>query len=214
VSDPIERLEGELARLGGEHARLPARLGFVLAAEPRELARLGGEHEPKPGWQARVLAATAEATKPARRPWWQFAIPALVVAAATIVIVVGTRAPAKPEALVLAIAIDGGSAVARGASAKIGDVVRATASGGKFRAVWIYRGDNELVAACPGAVGCTETARSVTVEAMLRAPGNYIVVALDADAPLLPPTGTSYDTDVARAQRDGARKRTNTIEVR
>ena len=61
MSDPITRIEGEIAKLGAEH-------------------------EPPAGWQARVLAATA----PRRRArWWWFALPA--VAIATIVLLVSLR---------------------------------------------------------------------------------------------------------------------------
>jgi hypothetical protein len=184
VSGPIERLEAELARLGGEH-------------------------EPKPGWQARVLAATAKA-KPARHPWWQFAIPALVVAVAVVAIVIKTRGP---DELALAIDIDGGSAVVRGHTAKPDDLVTATATGGNHRAVWIFRGE-ELVMACPGAAkGCTETSTSITARTTLQTPGNYIVVALESDAPLAVPTG-KYDGEIARATRSGARMHADKIEVR
>ena len=52
MSDPITRIEGEIAKLGAEH-------------------------EPPAGWQARVLAATA----PKRRVrWWWFALPAVAIA--------------------------------------------------------------------------------------------------------------------------------------
>lgn len=178
-----------------------------------ELARLGDTHEPKPGWQARVLAATAEA-RPARRPWWQFAIPALVVVAAVVAIIIGTREPAPPAPLALAVHIDGGSAVVRGTQAKINDGMRATATGGKHRAVWIFRGDaGDLVLACPGHRDCTATPTSLTAAITLSLPGKYVVVALDSDAPLPAPTG-SYDADVSRAVRAGARRSEESIEVR
>ena len=70
MSDPITRLEGELAKVGSEH-------------------------EPPPGRQARVLAATAA---PPKRRWWMFAIPA--VAVAVVALVIGLRGPDKPELVV------------------------------------------------------------------------------------------------------------------
>lgn len=184
MSDPIERLEAELAKVGAEH-------------------------EPKPGWQTRVLAATAA---PKRRPWWWFAIPAVVVAAAVVAIVIGTRGPREPDALALAVHIGSGSAVVRGTSAKVGDSVRATASGGRHRAVWIYREDRELVIACPGATGCL-AGDTLVAETVLRVPGRYTVVALDSAAVLPAPTG-SLDTDVAAALTAKATTRTETIDVR
>lgn len=175
-----------------------------------ELAKLGGELEPKPGWQARVLAAT----QPARRPWWKFAVPALVVAVAAVVIVLVTRGgEPKPRPLALALQIDRGSAVVRGTQASIGDVVRAKATGGKYRAIWIYRGDRELVIACPGAPGCTTTADALIAEVKLAAPGVYNVIAIDSDAPLPAPSGT-LDPDLAGVQKLGARTRVEDIDVR
>ena len=178
-----------------------------------ELAKLGEAHEPKPGWQARVLAATSPAT-PARRPrWWWFALPALAVAA-IVAIVIGTRKPAEPDVLALAIDLRSGSAVVRGTSAKVGDVVHATASGGRHRAVWIYRDDRVLVLACPGApAGCVARDGTLSGEVTLDAPGRYTVIALDGDAPLPPPTG-SLDGDLAAAHANHVRTRTETIEVR
>ena len=176
MSDPITRLEGELAKLGGEH-------------------------EPPPGWQARVLAAVAKPERAARGRWWWFALPALAIAA-VVVIVIATREPAAPPQLALAVEIQAGGAVVRGSQAKVGDVVRATATGGKHRAIWIYREDKELVAACDR-----------TCEVTLAAPGRYTVVALAAGAPLPQPTG-SLDADLAAALAAKATSRTETIDVR
>lgn len=164
------------------------------------IAGLGAEHEPPVGWEARVLAATAE--RPRR--WWLLAIPAVAIAA-VIVLVIGLRGEPKPQALALAVTIEDSGAVVRGATAKPGDTVQATARGGTgSRAVWIYRGDRELVMACTGTAPCRAKLASV---------GTYTVIALSAKAPLPAPTG-SLDDDLAAALTAGAAHTIQKIEVR
>lgn len=165
------------------------------------VAGLGAEHEPPAGWEARVLAATSERSRPR---WWLLAIPAVAVAA-VIVLVIGLRGDPKPQALALAITVEDSGSVVRGTTAKPGDTVLATARGGAgHRAVWIYRGDRELVVACQGHAPCR--ARLATV-------GTYTVIALTANVPLPIPTG-SLDDDLAAALTAGASHKTEKIEVR
>jgi len=167
----------------------------------RAIAELGSEHEPPIGWEARVLAASASTPK---RRWWLFAVP-VVALAAVIVVVIGLRGEGTRRPLALAVAIEASGAVVRGTTAKPGDTVQATASGGAGqRAVWIYRGDRELVVACAGAKPCRATLASV---------GTYTVVALTAKQPLPAPTG-SLDDDLAAALSGGASHTTQKIEVR
>ena len=162
---------------------------------------LGAEHEPPAGWEARVLAATAERST---RRWWLLAIPAIAVAA-VIVLAIGLRSDPEPQALALAITIEDSGAVVRGSTAKPGDTVQATARGGAgHRAVWIYRGDRELVVACPGDAPCRT--RLATV-------GTYTVIALTAKTALPVPTG-SLDDDLAAALTAGASHTIQKIQVR
>jgi hypothetical protein len=166
----------------------------------RAIAGLGSEYEPPAGWEARVLAAAAP-----KRRWWLIAVPAAVALAAVIIIVIGLRGSSTPRPLALAVAIEASGAVVRGTTAKPGDTVLATASGGTGeRAVWIYRGDRELVVACSGAKPC---------RAMLATVGTYTVIAVTARTPLPAPTG-SLDDDLAAALAAGASHTTQKIEVR
>jgi hypothetical protein len=165
----------------------------------RAIAGLGTEHEPPVGWEARVLAASTP-----KRRWWLVAVPALALAA-VIAIVIGVRGDPAPKPFALAVAIEASGAVVRGTTAKPGDTVQATASGGAgHHAVWIYRGDRELVVACTGAKPCRATLASV---------GTYTVVALIAKQPLPAPRG-SLDDDLAAALSGGASHTTQKIEVR
>ncbi|HSN25367.1 MAG TPA: hypothetical protein VLT45_03755 [Kofleriaceae bacterium] len=174
-----------------------------------ELARLGDEHEPPVGWEARVLAATAERS---RRRWWLLAIPAIALSAAIVLLLSWPRHPA-PERLALAISLDRGGPVVRGTSAQVGDVLRATARGGAYRAVWIYRSDSQLVVACPGGAGCHSDGTALTATAKLDAVGDYSIVVLAADAALPAPHG-ALDQDVAAAARGGAQYQIAPISVR
>ncbi|HLL22299.1 MAG TPA: hypothetical protein VK427_09220 [Kofleriaceae bacterium] len=174
-----------------------------------ELARLGADHEPKPGWQSRVLAAT-QRPRARRRGVW-FAAPALA-AVAVVVIVLVTRSPA-PDALTLRVEIASSAVVVRGSSAKIGDTLRATARGGRHRAVWIYREETQLVMACPGGASCRVDSGSLSAEITLRAPGRYQIVAAAGDVALPAPAG-SFDGDVAAVDAARVRFRTETVDVR
>lgn len=166
------------------------------------LSHLGSEHEPPAGWEARVIAATS---LPRRKPWWLFATSALAVAGAAVVVALFVGRP--PEAVAVAFTVDApwdkGSAVVRGASPNVGDVVRATArGGGGYRAVWVYRND-ELVAACPGGAGCRFVGDATIADVELSSIGTYRIVGLSSTVPVAPPRGT-FDTDVANAQEAGA----------
>jgi hypothetical protein len=175
-----------------------------------ELARLGTEHMPPVGWETRVLAATV---LPKRRPWWHFAAPAFALAAAIILWFAWPRSTAKPTALALELSLERGGPIVRGSTAHIGDVLHATARGGKYRAVWIYRTDTQLLVACPGAAACTAADDAVTATAAIQSVGDYSIVALSSDAPLAAPTG-KLDADVAAAANAGARYKIEPLAVR
>lgn len=179
------------------------------AAEARiaaALARLGADHEPPVGWEARVLAAVAA---PGRR-WW-FAAPIAGIAAAAFAL----WALWPGGALALEVALDGGPRVRSGptgdgSAGHVGQIVRATASGGgRYRAVRIYlRG--QLIAACPAAPACSGPDRA---DLALTAVGRYLILALAADAPLPAPAG-AFDVDVSTAQAAGVRWTWSELAVR
>lgn len=161
------------------------------------LTRLGAEHEPPVGWQARVLAATAPRK---RKPWWWFAVP---VAALAVVAPIVVLSQPKHQNLQLAVTVEKPSAVARGASANVGDIVHAIATGGRHhRAVWVYRNEHLLVA-CPGAAQCRSSGEVTMVDVGLTVMGSYTIVALTSNSPVPPPTG-AFDLDLANAQKAGA----------
>ena len=164
-----------------------------------ELGKLGAEHAPPVGWEARVLA---EAVVPRRRRWWLVALPAFAGAATIALVILWPRAP-KPPPLALSLSLEHGGPIVRGTTAHPGDVLHASATGGDYRAVWIYRNDTELVVACP----------TSTCSATLAAVGDYSVVALSASAPLAAPTG-KLDADVAAASRAGATYQIEPVLVR
>jgi hypothetical protein len=172
-----------------------------------ELARVGAEHEPPLGWQARVLAATA--ARPRRR-WWWLAAPMFAVAAIVVVFLVHRP---RPDELALQVEIENGGPAVRGTSAHVGDRVHARVTGGSHRAVWIYRDDHELVVACPGAASCTISDAASIADFAIKAPGNYVIVALTSDA-AIPMPGGSLDEDVAAALHAGAKRELRSLTVR
>jgi hypothetical protein len=173
------------------------------------IAQLGAEHEPPAGWEDRVLAATA----PPRR-WWWAAVPA-VAAAAVVAIALWPRS----HDVRVAIEIERTGAPTRAASAtrgdtaKVGDILHATASDGTGRrALWVYR-DDALVVACPGAPRCRGAGDAILVDVELALVGTYVIVALSSSAALPAPTGR-YDDDVAGALAAGAIKHDRSVSVR
>jgi hypothetical protein len=180
------------------------------------LSRLGAEHEPPVGWEAKVLAATATATHTGhpkqghpRNKWWWFAVPA--VAAAVIAPVVVLRSPSELH-LELKLSSDRGIQVVRGTSVQVGDVVHATATGSGYRAVWIYHND-ALVAACPGAAQCRVSDAATIADLTPSAIGEYVIIALASRSPISTPTG-KFDVDVAHARDAGAIENIERLTVR
>lgn len=165
------------------------------------LAAAGSEHEPPAGWEARVLAATRE---PRRTRWWWFAVPALVAAGILALWATRPRGAHEPSPLQLALAIEHGGPLVRGATAHVGDTLAASATGGAaHRAIWIYR-DDQLVQACDAAAPCRLTLTSV---------GDYTVVAVASAAALEAPHGP-LDTDVSALARTGASYQLEPVTVR
>jgi hypothetical protein len=191
------------------------------------LGRLGAEHEPPVGWEAKVLAATVTATATATHThighpeqghtgkWWWLMVPAV---AAAVAIVVAPRA-LNDSQLQLALTFDKGGSVVRGTLVQVGDIVHAIATGGgPSRAVWIYHGD-ALVAACPGAeraaraVQCHVSDTSTIADLTLSSIGEYVIVAQSSTSPISKPTG-KFDVDIAHARDAGAIEKIERLTVR
>ena len=173
------------------------------------LAQLGADHVPPAGWEARVLAQTAGVSRWRRLLQWRIAMP-LVAAGAVAAIVVAVFPRQRELALEVAYRSSG---VVRGSSHAVGDVVRATASGGQgHRALWVYCEDR-LVLACPGGRGCQSSGDATIAELTLQTPGHYMIVALTASAALSTSDGT-FDDDVGGALRAGAIVQKEYVDVR
>jgi hypothetical protein len=171
----------------------------------RAIAQLGAEHEPPQGWEARVLAAIEP--KQRRSPWawlrrWWAGIAIPVLAAGAALLLIHVRA-AKP--LEVAFAIERDPKLVRGGSAQdTGSLVVVplhsrlvlTAEGGAgHRALWVYRGERDLVAACPGDAKCApgdEPRLVLTVDTIEQ----YQALAVSSEGELPRPTG-HYDADSA-----------------
>lgn len=175
----------------------------------RAIAQLGAEHEPPAGWEARVLAAI-ESKQPQPTPWawlrrWWAGLAVPVLAAGAAILLIHVRAP-RPLQVAFAIEKDP-TRVVRGGSADASDHIvlvplysrlTLTAQGGTgHRALWVYRGERELVAACPGDSRCVPGD-----EPRLVLPLDKIeqlqVLALSAEGALPTPIGR-YDDDQAAA---------------
>lgn len=128
---------------------------------------------------------------------------ALAVAAA-VVLVLRSRGADAPTAPQVALVVAHGDTVVRGSAANVGDRVTARANG----PLWVYRGDHELVLACPGAPPCGPEGADV----LLRERGVYSFVVIASDAKIPAPRG-SFDEDVAAAVKAGARYKVETIDV-
>jgi hypothetical protein len=182
MSDPIERIEAALAKLGAEH-------------------------EPPAGWEARVLAATSS---PRRRPWWLFAVPAAVLAAAVLVFFVGRRAPgpgpvAEAEG---AIELSKQAVASRGGGRDLvpGVPLEIRVKGRqRYRALWIYRGER-FEGACTesgelpageGGVSCKVSASEIIAEFVVKR-GKYQFVSVYAASPLPAPPRMYDEGEAAR----------------
>jgi anti-sigma factor RsiW len=100
------------------------------------------------------------------------------------------------DPLAVAISIERGSATMRGQSAHVGDTLHVRGAG----AIWIYRGDHELV--CSASRSC---------DVPLRAIGTYSIVTFVGGT--LPEPHGDLDTDVGAAVTAGARDQIQTVDV-
>lgn len=195
---------------GSKDARAEARIEGALRT-------LGADLEPPLGWQARVLAA---ATEPGRgwRRWWSrraVAFSGAVAMAALVLVLVWRpwhRGGTGGE-LELALDVEHRGGAVRGGAARVGDVVRVAARRGPgHRAIWIYRGGDELIATCPGGAGCSEADGALAATFTIDLVGTYMVVALWSPQPIAAPAGPR-DEALAAAEQRGAIRRVESIVV-
>lgn len=180
-----------------------------LARVEAALERLGAEHEPPRGWEARVLAATRKRSP--RCGWW-FAIPSIAVVA--LVPICWPSSTPPDDNLALRVIREPVGPIKRGSSAHVGDRVHITAtSGDRYQAIWVYRNDRELVAACPAGLSCRRSGNTTTADITLLAVGSYTFVAVTSISPL-PEAQGSYDYDRARAEGARATLHIQPLEVR
>jgi hypothetical protein len=176
----------------------------------RAIEQLGADHQPPPGWQARVLAAIEARSRWWARRWW-LAVPAVAALAAVVIALLVARGP-RSGPLTLTAALVPGPRVMRGDSGRI----RAIAGGGdRHRAIWLYRDRRELVAVCPGHVGCSTLGGGggpLQLELTVERIGSYQVVAVSSASALPAPTG-AYEVDCAAAAAAGAWQQAQ-LEVR
>lgn len=203
------------------------------------LEQLGAGYEPPRGWEARVWRKidTMNPWCPWWRGWrWWLAMPmgALTALALLCRFSPGTTmmadmdmsmpanvAMANSSELVLDVIRTAGSTV-RGSSAKAGDRIHVVATGGaggaggggdRYRAIWVYHNDRELVLACPAGPSCNSYPDRMTAEVTLPTLGPYIVLAVASRSPLPEPQGV-FDADRAAAEEAGATTQVQRIDVR
>jgi hypothetical protein len=175
------------------------------------LKRLGEQYEPPLGWEARVLATTC----PQRR--WRLWFPMAALGAVILLCWIRLRGAvvAKPpnHDLVIDIQPEPGGPRMRGTSAHVGDRIHITAtSSDRYRAIWVYHNDRELVVACQAGSPCHGTRDTMTADVTLQAIGSYIFLAVASPSPLPAPQG-SFDPDLASAERAGAKTEIYRLEV-
>ncbi len=136
----------------------------------------------------------------------------ILAAAAAVALWVGARAPAPAGPIELAVAIDHPGAATRSGAAHVGDVVRPVVRGAGHRALWVYRGDREIVVACPGGAGCREDDHQLALELPLGAPGSYAIIAIVSAQPIAPPHGL-VDVMLSEVTGAGARVKITPLEV-
>jgi len=224
MSDPIARVEAALEQLGAEYEPPPGWDTRVLTVV--------GQWHPWYHWWRRWrfwLAIPMGALCPIALLVWLSQAPP---AAQTLPALVATAAP--DSALILDVKSFGpttrgspvrsrsranaeiafNDSVMRGSSANVRDRVHVTAtSRDRYRAIWVYHSDRELVVACPAGPSCNGSGDTLTADFTLQLFGRYIVLAVASRTPLPEPEG-SLDLDRAAAENAGARTEVWPLDVR
>jgi hypothetical protein len=217
-----------------EPAQPQARLGSVVELAPAQRKKRRG--------QAVALASTAVAAVSAlwfvatthRRADPVDVAPGRTVAPAAVVESQGETLPAPAAKLSLAIEHHGSmerpgmrsprkeapmtrppgmrTPGARPTLAHAGDMLRFTARGERYRAIWVYFGTRELVAACPGNPRCVASDDQLTIEFRTEMTGKYWIVALGGSSPIIVPQG-HLDPMLSAATSTGAHFDMQSIDV-
>ncbi len=177
-----------------------ARLAYErIAAQLTELPRLA----PPAGWEERVLGSVANEAAPVFRLPWAWLVP--LAAAAALVLYLVARSQPKEQPLAVRQEVVATQVGRRADSATVGDTVRIRATGaGVHRELRVYRGNDELVARCPGDPRCGQDDDATVLDLPLEVPGVYRSLVLAGPRELPPPTG-SLDGDARVAAESGAR---------
>jgi hypothetical protein len=144
--------------------------------------------------------------------WRDCAAPIAAAAAALAIWLVGARGGDRARPVELEVAFDRPGEAVRGDGARVGDVAHLAARSDGHCALWVYRGDRELVVACPGDPRCSDAAGELRLELALIAAGPYSVVALVAAAPIAAPAGP-LDVVLSEATARGARIQITYVDV-
>ena len=153
--------------------------------------------------------ADQTAAPPPRRPPLVVYIGPAIAAAA---LAVWLLLPERPKPFDLAFTIEHGDSKARGTAAHVGDRARPIVRGDRYRVIWVYIDENQLVLACPGSSSCRISDDETAAMVELSARGHYEIVGLGADAPLPAPPRT-LDQAVDAAMRAGADVKRQKIET-
>lgn len=223
------------AAIGGLHATAVPRedwqarvMASVRATRPAAVKAPASDEQPADAERPRREAALDLAPGPSWRFWrsWRSWLPmgAMAAAAAGVLLLVVPRHTTEPPGPALAVeldatrvTIDRGSgseddgAYRRPAPAVGSRVHVAATSAAAHRALWIFRGRDELVLSCPGA-GCTASDESLAAELTVPRMGEYLVMALWSSEPI-PPPPASRDEALAAAARAGLTQRSYRFTV-
>ena len=179
------------------------------------LAAAGQGHRAPAGWQDQVMTRVAARLR-ARRVR-QVAVIAIGVAAAA-ALWLAWPAPDRGAPQIAMVASRGAGSprdqTIEPGTAAAGDTLRIEASGGpEPRALWVFRNETELVAACPGAAACRVVTDGLAVDVEALRPGVYRALYVTGARQALTPSG-ALDRDLAEALQAGAQITRAGIEAR
>jgi hypothetical protein len=101
----------------------------------------------------------------------------------------------------------------RALTAHVDDVVRSSVHGKRYRAIWVYLDDRELVTSCPKDGGsCSTTDGDLTLQLRLRAHGTYTIVGLGSSEPI-PEARATVDETLVFIRSAGVHSERRAIRV-